>query len=238
MNPPDAGLAPEKRRSTLWQKGGQFFARRANSPAQNTGGEKLNAAHLPASPTSSTDSPVPFLILPGERKGTFLDSSKPDLLFRLNRYLQQQQQLQLENRQPAPPGNGRLAPEASGFSTASERSVSPVSTLRPPASRPATPSSMAYIYPTTPGSTVRQTPIVGRKLKLPDFPVRLQCPHCYAVVTSEVEARNGSMVWLASFGLLVFTVVLAWVPFVVDAFKDVVHSCPKCHERIARIHRL
>ncbi|GBB96526.1 hypothetical protein RclHR1_27750001 [Rhizophagus clarus] len=65
-------------------------------------------------------------------------------------------------------------------------------------------------------------------LKLPDFPVKTQCPNCCKYVVTHVNYKNGTFVYIFAMGLFTFTVVLFWVPFFMDCCKDVTHSCPNC----------
>ncbi|CAG8500319.1 942_t:CDS:2 [Cetraspora pellucida] len=65
-------------------------------------------------------------------------------------------------------------------------------------------------------------------LKYPDFPVKTQCASCSKLITTQIHHKNGKFVYILAMGLFSLTVVLFWVPFVVDSCKDVTHSCPNC----------
>ncbi|KAI8343339.1 LITAF-like zinc ribbon domain-containing protein [Chlamydoabsidia padenii] len=70
--------------------------------------------------------------------------------------------------------------------------------------------------------------------RLPDFETLVYCSGCEKWIQSRLRYRNGAMVWLASFVLLMCTVFLFWVPFYTKYFKDTVHYCPSCHSEIGR----
>ncbi|CAG8801718.1 42106_t:CDS:1, partial [Gigaspora margarita] len=56
-------------------------------------------------------------------------------------------------------------------------------------------------------------------LKYPDFPVKTQCTSCSKLVTTQIHHKNGKFVYILAMGLFSLTVVLFWVPFVVDSCK-------------------
>ncbi|CAG8551550.1 6211_t:CDS:2, partial [Scutellospora calospora] len=57
-------------------------------------------------------------------------------------------------------------------------------------------------------------------LKYPDFPVKTQCTSCSKLVTTQIHHKNGKFAYILAMGLFGLTVVLFWVPFVVDSCKD------------------
>ncbi|CAG8466408.1 6180_t:CDS:2 [Racocetra persica] len=75
-------------------------------------------------------------------------------------------------------------------------------------------------------------------LKYPDFPVKTQCSSCSKLITTQIHHKNGKFVYILAMGLFSLTVVLFWVPFVVDSCKDVTHSCPNCGNHLGTRHRL
>ncbi|KAK9695226.1 hypothetical protein K7432_013080 [Basidiobolus ranarum] len=77
-----------------------------------------------------------------------------------------------------------------------------------------------------------------RKIRFRDLPLRIQCPNCHKYCTTNLRHKNGSAVWLSSFGLFILTGVFFWIPFVTRMCKDVVHECPHCHKYIGRYRRL
>ncbi|RIA96560.1 LITAF-like zinc ribbon domain-containing protein [Glomus cerebriforme] len=75
-------------------------------------------------------------------------------------------------------------------------------------------------------------------LKLPDFPVKTQCPNCSKYVVTHVIYKNGTCVYVFAMGLFTLTVVLFWVPFFMDCCKDVIHSCPHCKSTLGTRRRI
>ncbi|CAL8271622.1 unnamed protein product [Gadus morhua 'NCC'] len=68
-------------------------------------------------------------------------------------------------------------------------------------------------------------------------PVRVQCPYCHEVVTTEIEHKPGLGAWSMCF---LFTLVgcicgCCLIPFVAKEMQDVHHSCPRC-QRHLHIH--
>ncbi|XP_064631004.1 cell death-inducing p53-target protein 1 homolog isoform X2 [Lineus longissimus] len=70
--------------------------------------------------------------------------------------------------------------------------------------------------------------------------VQTVCPHCQANIMTATVYESGSMAWL-------ICCILFWIgcdlgccliPFCVDGAKDVIHSCPNCHQTISRWSRL
>ncbi|CEG65056.1 hypothetical protein RMATCC62417_01924 [Rhizopus microsporus] len=54
---------------------------------------------------------------------------------------------------------------------------------------------------------------------LPEFETQTFCENCEKYIQTRVRYRNGSLVWLLFFMLLLCTVILCWVPFYVKYFK-------------------
>ncbi|KAL9544589.1 hypothetical protein MBANPS3_007540 [Mucor bainieri] len=80
--------------------------------------------------------------------------------------------------------------------------------------------------------------IMMKQHQLPDFETKVFCEVCEKYIQTRIRYRNGSMVWLMSFILLLCTVILFWVPFYVKYFKDVAHFCPGCGKQLGVSHRL
>ncbi|CAO0790727.1 unnamed protein product [Mucor circinelloides] len=80
--------------------------------------------------------------------------------------------------------------------------------------------------------------LMMKQHQLPDFETKAFCQVCEKYIQTRIRYRNGSMVWLMSFILLLCTVVLFWVPFYVKYFKDVAHFCPGCGSHLGVSYRL
>uniref|UniRef100_A0A8C1XZN2 LITAF domain-containing protein n=1 Tax=Cyprinus carpio TaxID=7962 RepID=A0A8C1XZN2_CYPCA len=74
-------------------------------------------------------------------------------------------------------------------------------------------------------------------VNLTDTPGRITCPHCMTDVITEIESIYGLLTWLICGSLVFFMCWLCcWIPFCVDACKDVKHTCPNC-KKIIRIYK-
>ncbi|XP_026080069.1 lipopolysaccharide-induced tumor necrosis factor-alpha factor homolog isoform X1 [Carassius auratus] len=110
--------------------------------------------------------------------------------------------------------------------------------LTGPHAAPSQPPPYGFGQPTvivqpTMGPVVAQMGVVN----LTDTPGRITCPHCMTDIITETEYINGLLTWLIC-GTLGF--FLCWlccfIPFCVDACKDVKHTCPNC-KNILRIYK-
>ena len=46
-------------------------------------------------------------------------------------------------------------------------------------------------------------------------------------VTTEIHYESGTMVWVVALVIFLFLgICFAWIPFVINDLKDVVHTCP------------
>ncbi|KAI8355615.1 LITAF-like zinc ribbon domain-containing protein [Choanephora cucurbitarum] len=90
----------------------------------------------------------------------------------------------------------------------------------------------------TPSTHLPERTIRMPNQHLPDFETQVFCPRCEKYVHTRLRYRNGAMVYLIAFVLLLCTVFLFWVPFYVKYFKDVSHYCPGCGKRVGISRRL
>ncbi|XP_064644660.1 LITAF domain-containing protein-like [Lineus longissimus] len=73
-----------------------------------------------------------------------------------------------------------------------------------------------------------------------EAPVTRTCQHCQAHVTSAVSYTNGMMVWVIC-GVLAFVglwIGCCLIPFCLNSCKNVVHTCPNCHQIMGIYDRL
>ena len=76
---------------------------------------------------------------------------------------------------------------------------------------------------------VVQTVILNNRLGR--HPVSTVCPRCGASVITNTTKIDGSMAWLWCFIIFILgggIFCLCLIPFCVDSFKDVRHTCPNC----------
>ncbi|KAM8842767.1 lipopolysaccharide-induced tumor necrosis factor-alpha factor homolog [Synchiropus picturatus] len=70
-----------------------------------------------------------------------------------------------------------------------------------------------------------------------EAPALMFCPFCQTTVVTTAKCVIGSHQWHICISLsLAFLFCFAWIPFVVDAWKDVEHSCSRCG-RVIHIYR-
>lgn len=105
---------------------------------------------------------------------------------------------------------------------------SPEKIRRPPPIRPKPPK--ALLPPTL--AQVEHPPFT---VPYGPTPMLVYCPHCRAFVKSSVEYVSGDTAWISLFCLT--PCLLCWLPCVMDSFKDVEHSCTRCHKKIGYFKR-
>ena len=70
-------------------------------------------------------------------------------------------------------------------------------------------------------------------------PSVMHCPFCNAAITTSLSYIEGTLTWLSA-GVLFLAG--CWpcclVPFCLDDFKDVRHSCPNCHRVVGTYHQI
>uniref|UniRef100_A0AAV2LII3 LITAF domain-containing protein n=1 Tax=Knipowitschia caucasica TaxID=637954 RepID=A0AAV2LII3_KNICA len=70
-----------------------------------------------------------------------------------------------------------------------------------------------------------------------DSPRQMQCPVCQNTVVTVVTFKIGLLAWLICGILLIFLIwPCCFIPFCVDACKDVEHTCPACNG-VIHIHK-
>lgn len=74
------------------------------------------------------------------------------------------------------------------------------------------------------------------KLKVSEVPVAASCPYCHQSMITETEPKTGSFTLVTA--IILAHCFLCWVPFIVDRFKDMKHSCSKCKSTIGIFKRM
>ena len=111
----------------------------------------------------------------------------------------------------------------------------------PPAARPpSSPIDLCHYQP-SPANAI--SPVVFNR-QFGKTPVPLRCPNCQKDVVTELVYESGTMVWIAVgiiFLLSLFFIIpliFFWIPFLVDDFKDINHTCPNCCYIFGKYKRL
>ncbi|XP_068080862.2 uncharacterized protein isoform X1 [Danio rerio] len=71
-------------------------------------------------------------------------------------------------------------------------------------------------------------------------PAKVKCPSCHKIVTTEIQYKLSSNAFLFCCLLSVVGCVAGCclVPFCLNRFKDVAHSCPSCNKEICAVNRI
>ncbi|CAD5208009.1 unnamed protein product [Bursaphelenchus xylophilus] len=85
--------------------------------------------------------------------------------------------------------------------------------------------------------------IVNAKKLLSDQPQLIDCPRCKNHGDTVLVYKNGLCTWLTFIGILLASVLVIplfflWVPFVIDAFRDVEHHCSNCNAWVGTYRRI
>ncbi|KAG0357048.1 LITAF-like zinc ribbon domain-containing protein [Gamsiella multidivaricata] len=67
------------------------------------------------------------------------------------------------------------------------------------------------------------------------------CQHCHHLVLTEITPENGSCTYLGILGLLIAGITTCGcclLPLCITSCKDMMHSCPNCHEDIGLYSRI
>ncbi|CAF1283821.1 unnamed protein product [Rotaria sordida] len=109
------------------------------------------------------------------------------------------------------------------------------------------PSAPIGMYPTSVMGLPPQAPPIGtsmliatQSLMFGDMPVQCTCPHCYQIIVTRVEKREGLLPWLICGGILLMGGWLGCclIPFCIDSLKDTEHYCPHCAALLGSQRRL
>ncbi|XP_033739959.1 lipopolysaccharide-induced tumor necrosis factor-alpha factor homolog [Pecten maximus] len=115
----------------------------------------------------------------------------------------------------------------------------------PPKSRPPDqgygPTNPAY-GPQSGGTTViiNQPRFVPPKDAFNEEPIRMKCDACHQEILTSIHYETGMMVYLISIVCCVLGLVAGCclIPFCVNIFKDVIHSCPNCRHQLGVMRRM
>ncbi|XP_031563779.1 lipopolysaccharide-induced tumor necrosis factor-alpha factor homolog [Actinia tenebrosa] len=77
------------------------------------------------------------------------------------------------------------------------------------------------------------------QLLFEDVPVYTTCPNCKEKIVTRTSFKRGKYTYWTSACLCIFQCYCCvWIPFILDGLKNVVHTCPKCGEKLAEYSRL
>lgn len=74
------------------------------------------------------------------------------------------------------------------------------------------------------------------RLKVSEEPVSASCPYCHQSMITEIEAQAGPFTLISA--IVLAHCLLCCVPFMVERFRDVKHSCSKCKSTIGIFKRM
>lgn len=74
------------------------------------------------------------------------------------------------------------------------------------------------------------------RLKVSEGSILATCPYCQEKMKTNTKNRNGPFTLVGA--VVLAHCLLCWVPFVVDRFKDIEHSCSKCKSVIGIFKRM
>lgn len=101
----------------------------------------------------------------------------------------------------------------------------------------------AFYTQPVPVSNAKAVAVQTINMPLPVFfdrPVQMRCPNCNRMIVTQLSYKAGILTWLSCGGLFLLGCVLGccFIPFFVDALRDVDHYCPKCKALVGTYKRL
>ncbi|XP_042554262.1 lipopolysaccharide-induced tumor necrosis factor-alpha factor homolog [Dipodomys spectabilis] len=91
-----------------------------------------------------------------------------------------------------------------------------------------------------PNAITMQTVYVQQPVSFFDRPIQMCCPSCSTMIVTKLSYRAGALTWLSCGGLFLLGCVAGccFIPFCVDALRDVDHHCPNCKALLGSYKRL
>ncbi|XP_076460192.1 lipopolysaccharide-induced tumor necrosis factor-alpha factor homolog [Babylonia areolata] len=134
------------------------------------------------------------------------------------------------SKQSPPPPPGYSPPPQAAYSPSPGYPQSPAPPPGYPQSLPPQPG-----YPQTPPVIMVTHPVQV----FYDLPVRTVCPFCQAEVVTVTTYKTGLITWVLSLTICLLGCVFGCclIPFFYDSTKDVVHTCPRCNQKIGKWSR-
>ncbi|XP_045689695.1 lITAF domain-containing protein [Phyllostomus hastatus] len=113
-----------------------------------------------------------------------------------------------------------------------EPSPSPPPPPSPPPSRPPSPPPFPLLAP--------QAMLSGVPRMASVMPMQYPCPYCGNYILTVTTPAPGVLTWMLCTGLFVFGCFLGCclLPFCMESFMDVKHTCPVCRHVLFRYRRL
>ncbi len=108
----------------------------------------------------------------------------------------------------------------------------------PPAQAPGyqQPAVVPIYHQPAPANTVV---VNTNNISFGEVPIQLRCPSCGEDMITNVSYEPGMLTWIAVGVLFILGFILCcWIPLVLNALKDVNHTCSKCHYRCGVYKRL
>lgn len=135
---------------------------------------------------------------------------------------------------PPPPGN--IHPPGYGAAPPGYGPPPPGYGPPPPVGHPGygPPPPMGQPATTT---VIVQPPVV---MSFNETQLPMRCPKCNADIVTSIHYESGTLSWILCLILCFFGFFMGCclIPFCIDSTKDVVHTCPNCHQHIGRYNRM